>query len=630
MSMHAAWMTHRSMTADPSVKEQKLKPGTVKRIFRFALPYRSNIIIFLATVIVDAALVVATPLLLKQLIDDGVIPKDGAVITRLAVLVGLLAIADAGFNMLGRYFSSRIGEGLIYDLRSLVFAHVQKQSIAFFTRTQTGALISRINSDVMGAQQAFTATLSGVVSNVVSLVLVGVTMLILSWQITIFSLLLLPVFLIPTKWVGRRLQSLTRESFNVNAEMSSTMTERFNVSGAMLVALYGEPAREREYFRSRARRVADIGIKMAMLNRLFFIALTSVAAIATAFAYGIGGHLAINGGVTVGTLLAITALLARLYGPLTALSNVRIDVMTSLVSFERVFEVLDLEPMVKNRDDARLLVTKEPRIEFENVNFSYPRAEEISLASLESAAKAETVQSGQVLRNLSFVAQPGTMTALVGPSGAGKTTISALLPRLYDVTDGAIKIDGNDIRELTLESLRDSIGVVMQDAHLFHESIAENLRYAKQDATPTEMQAACEAAQIWKLIESLPNGLDTMVGERGHRLSGGEKQRLAIARLLLKSPAVVILDEATAHLDSENEQLVHAALQTALKGRTSIVIAHRLSTVREADQILVLEKGSIVERGTHDELVARGGLYADLYNRQDLTGAANQDSPIDN
>jgi ATP-binding cassette subfamily B protein len=628
--MHAAWMTHRSMTADPSVKEQKLKPGTVKRIFRFALPYRTNIFIFLATVIVDAALVVATPLLLKQLIDDGVIPKDGAVVTKLAIFVGLLAVADAGFNMLGRYFSSRIGEGLIYDLRSLVFAHVQRQSIAFFTRTQTGALISRINSDVMGAQQAFTATLSGVVSNVVSLFLVGITMLILSWQITIFSLLLLPVFLIPTKWVGRRLQSLTRESFNVNAEMSSTMTERFNVSGAMLVALYGEPDREREYFRSRARRVADIGIKMAMLNRLFFIALTSVAAIATAFAYGIGGHLAINGGVTVGTLLAITALLARLYGPLTALSNVRIDVMTSLVSFERVFEVLDLQPMVKNQEGAKVLVTKEPRIEFDNVNFSYPRAEEISLASLESAAKAETVQSGQVLRNLSFVAEPGTMTALVGPSGAGKTTISALLPRLYDVTEGSIRIDGNDIRELTLESLRESIGVVMQDAHLFHESIAENLRYAKQDATIEQMQAACEAAQIWKLIESLPNGLDTMVGERGHRLSGGEKQRLAIARLLLKSPAVVILDEATAHLDSENEQLVHAALQTALKGRTSIVIAHRLSTVREADQILVLEKGSIVERGTHDELVAKGGLYADLYNRQDLTGAANQDSPVDN
>ena len=623
MSNHAAWMTHRSMTADPSVKAQKLKPGTVKRIFEFARPYRTSILIFLGTVVVDAALVVTTPLLLLRLIDDGVIPKNGTLITKLAILVGLLAIADAAMSMLGRYFSSRIGEGLIYDLRALVFAHIQRQSIAFFTRTQTGALISRINSDVMGAQQAFTATLSGVVSNVVSLLLVGITMMVLSWQITIFSLFLLPLFLIPTKWVGRRLQSLTRESFNVNAEMSSTMTERFNVSGAMLVALYGQPAREQEYFRSRARRVADIGIKMAMLNRLFFIALTSVAAIATAFAYGIGGHLAINGGVTVGTLLAITALLARLYGPLTALSNVRIDVMTSLVSFERVFEVLDLEPMVKNRKDAIAYSGKNPRIEFKDVSFSYPRANEISLASLESAARPETIESGEVLKNLSFIAQPGTLTALVGPSGAGKTTISAMIPRLYDVTNGAILIDGHDIRDLTLESLRNSIGVVMQDAHLFHETIAQNLRYAKEDATLEEMKAACEAAQIWKLIDSLPNGVDTMVGERGHRLSGGEKQRLAIARLLLKSPTVVILDEATAHLDSENESLVHAALENALKGRTSIVIAHRLSTVRDADQILVLSNGKIVEQGKHDELVALGGLYADLYNRQDLTGSSN-------
>ena len=611
------------MTADPSVKEQKLKPGTVKRIFNFAKPYRTSIIIFLTTVVIDAALVVTTPLLLLRLIDDGVIPKNPALVTKLAILVGLLAIADAGVSMLGRYFSSRIGEGLIYDLRSLVFGHVQKQSIAFFTRTQTGALISRINSDVIGAQQAFTATLSGVVSNVVSLLLVGITMMILSWQITIFSLLLLPAFLIPTKWVGRKLQALTRESFNVNAEMSSTMTERFNVSGAMLVSLYGQPAREREHFRAKARRVADIGIKSAMLNRLFFIALTSVAAIATAFAYGIGGHLAISGKVTVGTLLAITALLARLYGPLTALSNVRIDVMTSLVSFERVFEVLDLEPMVKNREGAITYESKNPRLVFDNVGFAYPRAHEISLASLESAAKPETVESGEVLKNLSFVAEPGTLTALVGPSGAGKTTISALIPRLYDVTSGAITIDGHDIRNLTMESLRSSIGVVMQDAHLFHESIAENLRYAKDDATAEEMKAACQAAQIWSLIESLPNGLDTMVGERGHRLSGGEKQRLAIARLLLKSPSVVILDEATAHLDSENESLVHAALESALKGRTSIVIAHRLSTVRNADQILVLEKGSIVERGRHEELVALGGLYADLYSRQDLTGSSN-------
>lgn len=611
------------MTADPSVKAQKLKPGTVKRIFNFAKPYRTSIIIFLITVVIDAALVVTTPLLLLRLIDDGVIPKNPELVTKLAVLVGLLAIADAAISMLGRYFSSRIGEGLIYDLRSLVFGHVQRQSIAFFTRTQTGALISRINSDVIGAQQAFTATLSGVVSNVVSLLLVGITMMILSWQITIFSLLLLPAFLIPTKWVGRKLQALTRESFNVNAEMSSTMTERFNVSGAMLVSLYGQPAREREHFRAKARRVADIGIKSAMLNRLFFIALTSVAAIATAFAYGIGGHLAISGKVTVGTLLAITALLARLYGPLTALSNVRIDVMTSLVSFERVFEVLDLEPMVKNREGAISYHSKNPRLVFDNVGFAYPRATEISLASLESAAKPETVESGDVLKNLSFIAEPGTLTALVGPSGAGKTTISALIPRLYDVTSGAITIDGHDIRDLTMESLRGSIGVVMQDAHLFHETIAENLRYAKDDATEEEMKAACQAAQIWSLIESLPNGLDTMVGERGHRLSGGEKQRLAIARLLLKSPSVVILDEATAHLDSENESLVHAALESALKGRTSIVIAHRLSTVRNADQILVLERGSIVERGKHEELVARGGLYADLYSRQDLTGSPN-------
>ena len=623
MSMHGAWLNYRSMTADPSLKEQKLKPGTVKRIFSFAKPYQVSIYIYLATVVVDAALIVATPLLLKKLIDDGVIPKDSSVVTQLAFFVALIAIADAAFNMLGRYFSSRIGEGLIYDLRSLVFAHVQKQSIAFFTRTQTGALISRINSDVIGAQQAFTSTLSGLVSNVVSLLLVGITMLILSWQITVFSLLMLPLFLIPTKWVGRRLQSLTRESFTLNSEMSSTMTERFNVSGAMLVSLYGQPLREEAGFRVRARRVADIGIKTAMLNRLFFIALTSVAAIATAIAYGIGGHLAINGGLTVGTLLAITALLARLYGPLTALSNVRIDVMTSLVSFERVFEVLDLEPMVKDRSGAIALKSSKGKIEFKNVGFSYPNADEISLASLESVAKAETVTSGIVLKGLTFIVEPGTTTALVGPSGAGKTTISALIPRLYDVTDGSIHIDGNDIRDVTLESLRNSIGVVMQDAHLFHETIAENLRYAKQDATQDQMKSACEAAQIWDLVKSLPNGLETMVGERGHRLSGGEKQRLAIARLLLKSPSIVILDEATAHLDSENEQLVHAALSFALKGRTSIVIAHRLSTVREADQILVLDKGFIVEQGKHDELIARGGLYSELYIRQDLTGTTN-------
>ena len=611
------------MTADPSVKNQKLKPGTVKRIASYAKPYKTYIAIFLITVVIEALLIVTSPLLLRELIDKGVIPKDGALVTKLALAVAFIAIFDALISIFGRWFSARIGEGLIYDLRSEVFEHVQRQSVAFFTRTQTGALISRINSDVIGAQQAFTATLSGVLSNSVSLVLVIGTMLVLSWQITVVSLLLLPLFLVPTKWVGKKLQSLTRQSFNVNAEMSSTMTERFNVSGAMLVSLYGRQSDEKSYFRSRARRVADIGIEIALLNRIFFIALTSIAAIATAIAYGIGGHLAINGTVTVGTLLAITALLARLYGPLTALSNVRIDVMTALVSFERIFEVLDLAPMVQDRPSAKELVGKDFAIDFKSVSFAYPKAEEISLSSLESVAKPETVESGVVLNGLTFTAKPGTMTALVGPSGAGKTTISALVPRLYDVTGGSIEVGGIDIRDLTMKSLRENIGVVMQDAHLFHDTIGENLRYAKPDATEAEMQAACEAAQIWSLVSSLPNGFDTMVGERGHRLSGGEKQRLAIARLLLKSPQVVILDEATAHLDSENEALVHEALSAALKGRTSLVIAHRLSTVRDADQILVLEKGVIVERGTHDELVAKNGLYAELYNRQDLSGSAD-------
>jgi ATP-binding cassette subfamily B protein len=618
------------MTADPSVKNQKLKPGTVKRIASFAKPYKKHITIFLITVVIEALLIVTSPLLLRELIDKGVIPKDGALVTKLALAVAFIAIFDALISIVGRWFSARIGEGLIYDLRSQVFEHVQRQSVAFFTRTQTGALISRINSDVIGAQQAFTATLSGVVSNSVSLVLVVGTMLVLSWQITIVSLLLLPLFLVPTKWVGKKLQSLTRESFGLNAEMSSTMTERFNVSGAMLVALYGRQSDEKSYFRSRARKVADIGIEIALLNRIFFIALTSIAAVATAIAYGIGGHLAINGAVTVGTLLAITALLARLYGPLTALSNVRIDVMTALVSFERIFEVLDLAPMVQDRPSAKDLVGKDFAVEFKSVSFAYPKAEEISLSSLESIAKPETVESGVVLNGLTFTAKPGTMTALVGPSGAGKTTISALVPRLYDVTAGSIEVGGVDIRELTMKSLRENIGVVMQDAHLFHDTIGENLRYAKPGATEAEMQAACEAAQIWPLVSSLPNGFDTMVGERGHRLSGGEKQRLAIARLLLKSPQVVILDEATAHLDSENEALVHAALSAALKGRTSLVIAHRLSTVRDADQILVLEKGIIVERGTHDELVAKNGLYAELYNRQDLSGSTDQDSSVTN
>lgn len=613
-------MSFRSLTQDQSVKDQKLKPGTVKRIARYALPYKQSLIFFLVTVVIDALLVVSTPLLLRKLIDDGVVPGDSNLVTRLALLVGLIAIGDALVSMIGRWFSARIGEGLIFDLRTQVFTHIQKQSIAFFTRTQTGALISRINSDVIGAQQAFTTTLSGVISNLLSLTLVIGTMLILSWQITVVALLLLPAFLFPTKWVGRKLQKLTRDSFNLNAEMSATMTERFNVSGALLVSLYGDHAKENSYFSTRARKVADIGITIALLNRIFFIALTSIAAVATAFAYGVGGHLTINKEITLGTLLAITALLARLYGPLTALSNVRVDVMTALVSFERVFEVLDLTPMVRDKENAKSIAHGPLSIRFSDVRFSYPRAEEISLASLEAVAKPETIQSGEILQGISFEVPSGTMTALVGSSGAGKTTISALVPRLYDVTSGSISINGDDIRELTIESLRNSIGIVTQDAHMFHDTIAANLRYAKADATDDEMQGACKAAQIWDLISSLPNGFDTVVGERGHRLSGGEKQRLAIARLLLKAPRIVILDEATAHLDSENEALVQEALSSALKDRTSIVIAHRLSTVRAADQILVLDEGLIKERGRHDELIALNGIYADLYQRQSFAG----------
>lgn len=616
--MHSTWMSFRSLTADQSVKNQKLKPGTIGRITRFAIPYKISLIFFMITVVIDAFLIIASPLLLRKLIDDGVIPKDFELVTSLAVLVGIIAILDAVFSMIGRWFSARIGEGLIYDLRKQVFEHVQRQSIAFFTRTQTGALISRLNSDVIGAQQAFTSTLSGVVSNSLSLLLVIITMLTLSWQITLVSLVLLPVFLIPTKWVGRKLQGLTRQSFDINAQMSSNMTERFNVSGALLVSLYGDSEKEKSEFATKARKVADIGISIAMLNRIFFIALTSIAAIATAVAYGIGGHLAINDQLTVGTLLAITALLARLYGPLTALSNVRVDVMSALVSFERVFEVLDLQPMVTDSLNVKELKTDKPEVKFDSVSFTYPSAKEISLASLEAVAKPEMVESGEVLKNISFTVLPGTLTGIVGPSGAGKSTISSLIPRLYDVTSGGIFIDGLDIRQYSIKSLRENIGVVTQDSHMFHDSIYANLLYADSNVSKDEIENACRAAQIWDFIEGLPNGLDTVVGERGHRLSGGEKQRLAIARLLLKKPSLVILDEATAHLDSENEALVQAALKEVLKNRTSIVIAHRLSTIVNADQILVIDSGSIVERGTHEELVNKKGLYFDLYERQNF------------
>ena len=615
MTMQAPWMMYRSMTQDQSVKNTKLKAGTLKRIISFATPYKKAVTFFLFTVVIDAVLVITTPLLLSRLIDDGVIPKNGKLVTAIALAIAALAILDATMNIVGRWFSSQIGEGLIFDLRSKVFEHVQRQSIAFFTRTQTGALISRLNSDVIGAQQAFTSTLAGVVSNVLSLVLVLGALIYLSWQITLISLILVPIFLLPSRMMGRKIQELTRDSMNGNAEMSGMMTERFNVSGALLVSLYGNAKSEGASFRGKARKVADIGIKIALANRIFFIGLTLVASISTAIAYGLGGHLAITGTISVGKLLAIAALLARLYGPLTALSNVRVDVMTALVSFERVFEVLDLEPMVTSPTNPKSLPFKTD-LTFSNVNFSYPKGSEVSLASLEVVAKPDMAPSEQILSNINFTAGEGEMVALVGPSGAGKTTIISLIPRLYDVTSGKISIGGIDIRDLELSELRQTVGVVTQDAHLFHDTIDGNLRYAKPDATKEELERACTLAQIWDLVTSLPEGLGTMVGERGYRLSGGEKARLAIARLILKDPKIVLLDEATAHLDTENEALVQAAFKEVLKNRTSIVIAHRLSTVREADQILVLDQGQIIERGKHEELLQRKGLYNELYQRQ--------------
>ena len=616
MSTPGQWMMLRSLSQDSSIKHQRLKPGTLKRISSFAKPYKWWIAVFLVTVLLDAVLTVSTPLFLRRLIDQGIVPKKRSVVITLAIVVGVLAILDAAVSTFGRWFSVRIGEGLIYDLRIQVFAHVQRQPLAFFVRSQTGALISRLNSDVIGAQQAFTGTLSNVVSNGVSLALVLSAMFYLSWQVTIVSLVIVPLFILPSKWIGRQLQRLTRIAMNLNAELSSAMVERFNVSGALLVSLFGNEAHEHDFFRSRARKVADTGIKTAMLNRYFFNSLTLIASVATAITYGLGGSLAISGSITLGTVLALTALLGRLYGPLTALSNVRVEIMTALVSFERVFEILDLKPLIHDRPTAREISNVPGRIEFKDVSFTYPSAHEVSLASLESIAKPESMPTGPVLENISFSVLPGTMTALVGPSGAGKTTLATLLPRLYDVSSGAIYIDGVDIRDVTLQSLRNSVGMVTQDAHLFHDSILANLQYAKPDATLAEISLACKAAQIWNLIESLPDGLSTVVGDRGHRLSGGEKQRLAIARLLLKAPSMIVLDEATAHLDSENEALVQEALKAALANRTSLVIAHRLSTVREADQILVISDGRIAEQGVHEQLLDAGGLYSELYRRQ--------------
>lgn len=617
MSMENAWMMYRSLTRDSSVKDNKISRETVKRILGYAKPYKKLIIFFLITLVVASLLSVAQPLLFRRIIDQGITPGNASLVTWTAVLIAVLAIADAGLGVVSRYYSARIGEGLIFDLRNEVYDHVQSQSIAFFTRAQTGALISRLNNDVIGAQQAFTSTLGGVLGNMISLVIVLITMFILSWQITLASLILVPLFLLPARYMGRRLQAMTREQMTVNAAMSNQMTERFNVAGALLVKLFGRPNEEAQVFSDRAKVVRDSGIQIAMANRWFFTALTLVAALATAVTYGLGGNLVITGAISLGTLLALVGLLAQLYGPLTAISNVRVDVMTALVSFDRVFEVLDLKPLVVESPTAEKLPSGPLSVAFEHVDFTYPKASEVSLASLESIARTDSAGGEEpVLRDVSFHVEAGTLTALVGPSGAGKTTITALLSRLYDPVSGCIRIGGEDIRDVSFESLRDALGVVTQDSHMFHDTIGANLLYAKPEATPDQVQQACIDAQIWSMIESLPEGLDTVVGDRGYRLSGGEKQRIALARLLLKSPRVVILDEATAHLDSESERAVHQALDNALSGRTSVVIAHRLSTIRGAHQILVVVDGEIVQRGNHEELLAAGGTYADLYETQ--------------
>nr|WP_199744907.1 ABC transporter ATP-binding protein [Actinomadura harenae] len=613
------WQVMASFRRDSSVTRKRLAKGTVRRIAGYARPYVRDLVLFLALNALGAVIVVANPLLLKGIIDHGIIPHKQSVVVGLALTVAALALLEAVLGLAQRWYSARIGEGLIYDLRTQVFGHVQRQPVAFFMRAQTGSLISRLNSDVIGAQRALTTTLSSVVSNVISLVLVLITMLVLSWQVTLFALVLLPIFVLPAKWVGKRLQAVSREQMQLDAEMSSLMTERFNVAGAMLAKLYGRPSEEEELFAGRAARVRDVGVVSAMYGRVFFTALTLVAALATAMVYGVGGSLVVDGSFQLGTLVALATLLTRMYGPLTALSNVHVDVMTALVSFDRVFEVLDLKPLIDDKPDAAPLATGEeeaPAIEFDHVSFSYPSAEEVSLASLESIARSDTAPARDVLFDVDFTAAPGQLVALVGPSGAGKSTITHLVSRLYDVSGGEVRIGGQDIRDVTLDSLRARVGVVSQDAHLFHDSIRENMRYARPDATDEQIIAALQAAQVGELIADMPDGLDTVVGDRGYRLSGGEKQRLAIARLLLKAPSVVVLDEATAHLDSESEAAVQRALATALAGRTSLVIAHRLSTIREADQILVVDGGRVVERGRHEELLAGGGLYAELYRTQ--------------
>jgi ATP-binding cassette subfamily B protein len=607
----------RSYRRDPSVTGRRLPKGTVRRVLGIARPYRRDLLLFLLLVVGSSVIGVVTPLLAGDIVNR-IARLDGTAgdIVRIALFIAGLAVVDAGISLATRWYSSRIGEGVIYDLRTRVFEHVQRMPVAFFTRTQTGALVSRLNNDVIGAQRAFTSTLSGVVSNVIGLVLTAGVMIALSWQITLLSLVMVPLFVLPARRIGRRLQEITRESYELNASMNATMTERFNVAGALLVKLFGRPSAEAESFRGRASRVRDIGVLSAMYGRTFFTALTLVAALATALVYGLGGWLAFTGSLSPGDVVALALLLSRLYGPLTALANVRVDVMSAMVSFDRVFEVLDLQPMIREAPDAVVLPAGDRSIEFDHVSFSYPSASDVSLPSLEEVSLPEHGGPVDVLHDVSFRIEPGQLVALVGHSGAGKSTVAGLVSRLYDATAGSVRVGGVDVRRVRLSSLQAAIGVVSQDAHLFHDTIRANLLYARPEATEAEVWTALEGARIAELVRSLPEQLDTVVGDRGYRMSGGEKQRLAIARVLLKGPGIVVLDEATAHLDSESEVAVQHALDTALSGRTSLVIAHRLSTIRSADQILVVDGGRITETGTHDELLALGGRYADLYRTQ--------------